>query len=274
MSKTVKKWNLRYSELLFQEQLILLKSGYLNPQQGWHVKNCVSPFWVLWYNFTPGSQCLACNRSYDLTPDKILLIPPNTLYTGCLGEDVIHFFVWFQAASPFDSPRREVLEIDAAPFVDRINSVIDSGDRKKFLLYTLVFDVLSEIPEEFFNGEDLPRRSKVIEQALNFINHRDGCVSNEEIAAELHLSPTRISHLFKTEVGISPQRYCLQVKMYKAGHLLRTGLSIDAVAVECGFADRFHFSKEFKRHYQMPPGKWRKSGSRVEGEDNDLKKLS
>ena len=81
-------------------------------------------------------------------------------------------------------------------------------------------------------------------------------MSNAEIAAELHLSPTRFSHLFKAEMEISPQRYCHQVRMYKAIQMLQEGHDIKTTAENCGYADRYHFSKEFKRYHNTTPGKW------------------
>ncbi|MBR7108109.1 MAG: helix-turn-helix transcriptional regulator [Lentisphaeria bacterium] len=269
MSETVKKWNLRYSELLFYKELTLLNAGFVERLRTWNAQNCISPFWVLWYNFSPGNRCVACNREYPLTPDKMILIPPNILYSGELGAVVSHFYIWFQTKSPFDYPRREIIEIPVEPFIERIESTLTGGPRQKFLLYTLVSEILAEIPEDFFNNKNASRCSMIIERALNLINHRDGCISNEELASELHLSTTRIAHLFKSEVGISPQRYCTQVKMYKAGHLLRAGHSIEIVAVSCGFADRYHFSKEFKRCYKVSPGRWQKDFCNRNGNLNE-----
>ena len=59
-------------------------------------------------------------------------------------------------------------------------------------------------------------------------------------------------------MGMSPQRYCLQVKMAVADQFLHLGWSIEDVASACGFADRYHFSKEFKKYQGVSPGKWQK----------------
>ena len=59
-------------------------------------------------------------------------------------------------------------------------------------------------------------------------------------------------------MGISPQRYCLQVKMAGADQFLHLGWSIENVASACGFADRYHFSKEFNKYQGISPGKWQK----------------
>jgi transcriptional regulator GlxA family with amidase domain len=40
--------------------------------------------------------------------------------------------------------------------------------------------------------------------------------------------------------------------------LLRHGkLSIDEIAGKCGFADRYHFSKSFRKYFGLPPAEFR-----------------
>lgn len=45
-----------------------------------------------------------------------------------------------------------------------------------------------------------------------------------ELAPIVNLSPGRLAHLFKTEVGISPQRYVNNVRLKKARELLESGV--------------------------------------------------
>jgi transcriptional regulator GlxA family with amidase domain len=42
--------------------------------------------------------------------------------------------------------------------------------------------------------------------------------------------------------------------------LLRSNLTIGAIAVRCAFADAYHFSRRFRAAYGMPPRRFRTGG--------------
>ena len=261
--------NLAPSELTPEQSVILLRAGYRANLGEWSVTNCLQPCWVMWYNPDGQCSCVSGGKRYELTGKNILLIPPHTLYSGEKNGEPAHYFIWFQAVAPFDLPQRQVISIDSAPFIERINAAFQPGKYQVYQLYTLVYELLLNIPEEFFSVNTSPGKNQVINQAIKFINQHDGCISNPEIAADLHLSPTRLSHLFKAEMGISPQRYCHQVRMYKAIQLLQEGNDIKNTAESCGYADRYHFSKEFKRYHNTTPGKWLKMHIKKNGKTNN-----
>ena len=258
MYNSVENWNFRHVELLPRQEVVLINAGFKNPQRSWNAQNCIMPFWVLWYNFEPGNSCQLRDKRVHLDPGKIFLIPPHTFYSGEFYTEVPHFYVWFKTSGCFSSPRHEVLELPAEPFKKRIEEALVPGNRQIFTLYTLISELLCSIPGEFFNLQSVSTKALNIEKALHFINQHDGDVTNEQIAAHLHLSRTRLLHLFKEAVGISPQKYCGQIKMLFAEQLLKAGKSIQTVADACGYADRYHFSKDFKRFHQVPPGKWQR----------------
>lgn len=253
MSNTV---DLISSELTPEHSVIILRAGYRAKLDVWNVNNCLQPGWVMWYNPNGGCSCISGDSRYELTGDNLLLIPPHTIYSGEKTGTPKHYFIWFQAVAPFDLPQRKVISLPAAPFVKRIKAAFKPGKYQISQLYTLVHELLLEIPEDFFSVDTSPGKNQLINQAIKFINRHDGCVSNAEIAVELHLSQTRFNHLFKDKMDISPQRYCHQVRMCKAIQLLQKGQDIKTTAEICGYADRYHFSKEFKRYHNTTPGKW------------------
>lgn len=251
-------WRQLYSQAEQLNEIILLNAGYVPSLTAWNVRNCIQDFWVLWYNFAPGCSCISGNTTYELTPDKILLIPPNTFYSGLLQQATPHFFIWFKTTSPFEFPERRVCEISAQPFLQQLLQAVNFDKRTRLCLFNLLSGILLSLPENFFNIEQFKIKSRKIEQALNIIASHRGRISNTQIAEQLHISPIRFSHLFKSEVGISPQRYCLQIKMAMVEQFLLLGWNIEDIAVAGGFADRYHFSKEFKKYNGISPGKWQK----------------
>jgi AraC family transcriptional regulator of arabinose operon len=82
------------------------------------------------------------------------------------------------------------------------------------------------------------------------------------LAAVATLSESRFAHLFRQQLGTTPQQYVEHRRVARARDLLaRTGLSVKEIAAEVGFASPFYFSLRFKRATgQSPRAFRRKSG--------------
>ncbi|HEX4205812.1 MAG TPA: helix-turn-helix domain-containing protein [Ktedonobacteraceae bacterium] len=82
--------------------------------------------------------------------------------------------------------------------------------------------------------------------------------SLETLAAEVALSPSRLAHLFKQEVGNSPMTMLLHLRLNKAARLLEvTSSSISMVAEAVGFRSAFYFSRQFHQHFGTSPKDYR-----------------
>ena len=61
---------------------------------------------------------------------------------------------------------------------------------------------------------------------------------------------------------MSPKKYLLNQRMEHARRLLiHSTDSIEEIAAQTGYADRFHFSKVFRRFYDIPPAAYRENSS-------------
>jgi AraC family transcriptional regulator of arabinose operon len=80
------------------------------------------------------------------------------------------------------------------------------------------------------------------------------------------LSPSRLSHLFKAETGISVQRYLETARMRHAAELLRrTSFSIKQIAAAVGFPDPLYFSQRFRVFTEASPTDYREKAASLNG---------
>jgi transcriptional regulator GlxA family with amidase domain len=75
-----------------------------------------------------------------------------------------------------------------------------------------------------------------------------------EVADHVGLSRRQIERLFRQEMGRSPARYYLEIRLDRARHLLlQSSLPVVEVAVACGFVSASHFSKCYRELYARSP---------------------
>jgi AraC family transcriptional regulator of arabinose operon len=82
------------------------------------------------------------------------------------------------------------------------------------------------------------------------------------LAREVALSPSRLSHLFKQEVGESVMGTVIRLRLSQAARLLEhTVDDIGAIAREVGFESPYYFSRQFRRHFGVSPREYRAGSS-------------
>ncbi len=74
-----------------------------------------------------------------------------------------------------------------------------------------------------------------------------------ELAAEVGLSPTRLTHVFSEQVGIPLRAYLLWLRLELAASEVRRGANLTEAAHAAGFSDAAHLSRTFKASYGIPP---------------------
>ena len=107
----------------------------------------------------------------------------------------------------------------------------------------------------------LPLRARLGVQnakVLNIIELMEANLSEPlsliEIADHVDLSRRQIERLFRTEMGRSPARYYLEIRLDRARHLLiQSSMPVVEVAVACGFVSASHFSKCYRELYARSP---------------------
>lgn len=98
-----------------------------------------------------------------------------------------------------------------------------------------------------------------LKQAFEYIDahlHQD--LSLAEISQELGISQYYFCCLFKKSTGISPHAYLVQQRVERSKQLLKQReLTINEIAVECGFANPSHFARCFRQYTGISPKQFR-----------------
>lgn len=99
-----------------------------------------------------------------------------------------------------------------------------------------------------------------IRHASNFLaENLNEPFSLARLSKECGLSPSRLAHLFREQIGIPPQQYQEKLRLQWATELLRSSnLSVSEIAEEIGYANAFYFSARFKKAFGKSPAYYRK----------------
>jgi AraC family transcriptional regulator len=83
--------------------------------------------------------------------------------------------------------------------------------------------------------------------------------SLHSIAAEVGVHPVYLCRMFSEHFGCTLGEYIRRQRVLRGWQLLTTGSgTVAEVALQSGFADQSHFTRAFKQHFGMTPGKWRR----------------
>lgn len=213
------------------------------------------PFWFLYYNSERGAVLKFQDR--ELRPDgrEIILIPPYTPFSSSCEEPFEHLYLHFTVGKPYSQVKPGVLVFDRA-VCGILEKLLETGDPSPAAVYALLFSVLAAIPADRFASEEKPLDDR-IQRALSMLNRGIG---NVEICRKIGMSQSNFQRMFRQETGFSPKHYALELRLEKARcRLGSTRCSISEIASECGFSDRYAFSKAFRKYTGISPVRYRSS---------------
>ena len=83
-------------------------------------------------------------------------------------------------------------------------------------------------------------------------------LSLDELAGEAGVSRFHFVQLFRKQVGITPHRYVVHLRMHAAATMLtETDMGVLDIALACGYQSLGHFAAAFRRHFSTSPSDYR-----------------
>lgn len=252
------------------------------------------PFWRIYYNTIEGAEIIYNNKTIKLNKDNLIIIPPNTSFSTRLNKTPIqsnnesisgrkftesdttdqivstnkvdHLFIHFSLGFPLD-------------YVDANVFCLEMTVQKFTLIEKILHTCIQDSPFGFFDCLEVNMLISIclmqLENSLTdfkTVDHRifstmayidnnyNEIITNNTLAAMTNMASNSFSRLFKKATGITIQQYIIKKRIENALNLMHhTDKNLDEIAHDCGFSDRFHFSKAFKKHVHMSPSYYRKN---------------
>lgn len=227
----------------------------------WNHANVNFGVWLLYWNRDEGAELAWNGKKQKMSPDQLFLIPPGTTFSTRSGKPFRHFYLHFDADPPFDRVKPEILSFSpdhAAKYLAYFRE--ESGETARALLCRiLVYEYLRRIPESAFLPPDETVPDARIRHAVEIMNREYATLpDNRELCKRIGMSLNNFHHLFRAGTGTTPKHYLLSRRMDAARReLITTDKTIEEIAAETGYADRYHFSKAFKMFYACSPAAYR-----------------
>lgn len=261
----------------------------------WELTNMAFPFWRIYYNTIEGARIFHNEREIALNKGVIAIIPPNTSYSTALKRTlggnssvaegitggrlenqpkendlrkkgvVDHLFIHFNLGHPFDFAHPGIYLLKAENGVkakfEQIKRACIANEVEDFssmiTLCSTISGLLGSLPRTLWNtGNHDARTTRTM---LYIDKHLDERLSNELLAEKANMATNSFARLFRQTVGETLQHYITRRRLEKAQLLLHhSTLNIDEIAQECGFCDRYHFTRVFTGLYSLTPVSYRK----------------
>jgi AraC-like DNA-binding protein len=104
--------------------------------------------------------------------------------------------------------------------------------------------------------------SREVEGAVRSITASRGRVGLEALARDSGLSVRQLERRFLADVGLAPKPFARTVRLQSALRRIGEGHSLADVAVDCGYYDQPHMTRDFAGLARTSPAAWRQySGS-------------
>lgn len=225
----------------------------------WELHDLVDPYWRLYYPVSGRAVVEFEGQKTILQPGMVYLIPPRTRFSGINPEPFSKWYVHFILGT---SDLISVPGIYGFEADQRTREIIANLSEPESHPYawesaSLVLHSLGRLPAEAWTDRKLDPR---VEKAIEFLQTNLSRKINAEDAARASgVSVRNLNHLFRTQVRMAPMNVLLNFRLDKACHQLRhTDSSIEQIAENCGFPNRYYFSRMLKQHRGISPAAYRK----------------
>ena len=257
-------------------QVHLIHADMLTIGKSWNAREVRSSFWRLYINNRDGAGVWTADGWYPLPAGRVHLIPAYVRFTCQNEASIRHLYVHFDLLGVTPALQERTFARPASlpvwPEATRLLRLYGQGRFPPTCPVAMCQTLAVAMGSLARMTEQLPHAARQqladafaapnpIRPALQLLEQRLPMgASVPELAEACAFSPDHFARLFRTVMQQTPGQYVLQRRIALAARQLLYGTrSIDSIAQEHGFANRFHFTRAFCREMGTTPAAYRKS---------------
>ncbi len=242
------------------------------------------PFYEIFFFISGNVNYIIEGRSYKLRPGDILLTSNADIHRPEVlpGKPYERIVIWL-ADDFFDHLLRFSGEDFTACFTDaalkdyrlirpddgsliRLRQLCEQMSEAKYsdklgsaaLTQAYLIEFLVRVCRAYYDTPESVKNDitedEKINQVLRYINDNlSDALTLDSLAKRFYISKFYLSRKFKQFTGLSIYQYIMKKRLIVARNMLRTGNSVTASYLQCGFNDYSNFLKAFKREFGRNP---------------------
>lgn len=255
--------------------LFLCYCGIENCVSGHSYGPAVRSHYLIHYIIDGEGSYTVNNTTYNLKKNQGFLICPDALTYYEADKDHPWSYMWIgfngvkaQTYLNYANLNEENLTFEYSKddslkdYISEMLSLKERGYSNELKLEGLLYFFMAKLAEarkDDFSQKSYKSAELYLEKSIEFIeNNYSYDIRVSDLANYIGINRSYLTHIFKKNINMSPQKYLINYKMDKACALLKnTHLPIKAIAKSVGYSDSLTFSKVFKKVIGNTPTKYR-----------------
>ncbi|CCG87233.1 arabinose operon transcriptional regulator AraC [Erwinia piriflorinigrans] len=216
-------------------------------------------------------------NAFDCEPGDLLLFQPKTphYYGRSADSDCWHHrWIYFRPRAYWSDWLTWQEQIEGIGRLRLSNGLCDEFERlfasieethnagrryAEELAMNLLERLLLRAIQEDPRSHQQVRDARVVEACQYVMQHLAAEVKIEEVARHVCLSPSRLAHLFREQMGVNLMRWREDQRVIRARLLLQNTMQpIASVGREVGYDDQLYFSRVFRKRAGVSPSDFRR----------------
>lgn len=144
-----------------------------------------------------------------------------------------------------------------AQFENIYRESIDMKPGWKLCVTTEVLNLITHLSRIYYSDTELDQSFRTNSLMDNILSHIDIYLSEkltlENVAKTFHISTSKLSHMFKEELGVSFYQCIVQRRLIAIKNAVLQGVSLKEATAEFGFLEYSSFYRIFKKEYGISP---------------------